>query len=99
MPVSSFLPENSCSSKAFENGYRVTEGFNLKLILKRKLNVSYQAIDENGEQLTFRSQPGADRKCLEGFTLADKLAEYRIEWEEYKSIIDSIMGGNKDDKR
>ena len=28
-----------------------------------------------------------------------KLAEYRIEWEEYKSIIDSIMGGNKDDKR
>lgn len=29
----------------------------------------------------------------------DKLAEYRIEWEEYKSIIDSIMGGNKDDKR
>ena len=28
-----------------------------------------------------------------------KLAEYRIEWEEYKSIIDRIMGGNKDDKR
>lgn len=79
---SGFVYKNSLyvgsTDKAFENGYRVTEGFNLKLILKRKLNVSYQAIDENGEQLTFRSQPGADRKCLEGFTLADKISESKL---------------------
>lgn len=28
-----------------------------------------------------------------------KLEAYRVEWEEYKNIIDSIMGGNKDDQR
>ena len=66
------------TDKAFTNGYRVTEGFTLKLILKRKLNVSYQAIDENGNKLTFRSQPGADGKCLEGYTLADKITESKL---------------------
>ena len=66
------------TDKAFENGYRVTEGFNLKLILKRKLNVSYQAIDESGERVTFRSQPGADSKCLEGFTVAEKITEAKL---------------------
>lgn len=70
--------EVGSTDKAFGNGYRVDEGFTLKLILKRKLNVSYQAIDENGKQLSFRSQPGADKNCLEGYTIADKISEAKL---------------------
>ena len=63
---------------AFKNGFRVTEGFTLKLILKRKLNVSYQAIDEEGNKLSFVSQPGADRNCLEGYTVSEKVTEAKL---------------------
>lgn len=66
------------TSKAFENGYRVNEEFSLKLILKRKLNVSYQAIDESFNKLSFVTQPTADRNCLEGYTLKDKIASSKL---------------------
>lgn len=66
------------TDNAFKTGYRVTESFNLKLILKRKLVVSYQAIDEKGKQLDFSNQPTADVKCLEGHTLADKIANTKL---------------------
>lgn len=66
------------TDNAFKTGYRVTESFNLKLILKRKLVVSYQAIDEKGKQLDFSNQPTADVKCLEGHTLADKIADTKL---------------------
>ena len=66
------------TDNAFKTGYRVTESFNLKLILKRKLVVSYQAIDEKGKQLNFRNQPSADSNCLEGHTIADKIAEAKL---------------------
>ena len=70
--------EVGSTDKAFTNGYRVTEGFTLKLYLKRKLNVSYQAIDENGNKLAFRSQPSADKTCLEDYTVADKISETKL---------------------
>lgn len=70
--------EVESTDKAFSTGYRVTEGFTLKLILKRKLNVSYQAIDEEGTQLAFVGQPGADKNCLEGFTVASKISEAKL---------------------
>lgn len=66
------------TNNAFSNGYRVTEGFTLKLILKRKMSVSYQAIDESGNRLTFRSQPGADSACLEGYTVADRISASKL---------------------
>ncbi len=70
--------EVGSTDKAFTNGYRVTEGFTLKLILKRKLSVSYQALDEEGNKLSFRNQPGADMNCLEGFTLAAKISAAKL---------------------
>ena len=29
----------------------------------------------------------------------ERLVTYRLEWEEYKNIIDGILGGNRDDQR
>ena len=67
-----------CRCRRMESGRCRSRKWVRKLILKRKLNVSYQAIDENGNKLTFRSQPGADGKCLEGYTLADKITESKL---------------------
>lgn len=70
--------ECGSTDKAFENGWRIDKGITLRAVLKKKLNVSYRAIDETGRDLGFTAQPGADKNCLEGFTVAEKVTETKL---------------------
>lgn len=47
--------------------------------MRKKLTVSYQAIDGTTEEkLQFAVQPGADKNCLEGKTLAQQITENKL---------------------
>ena len=58
-------------------------------MLKKKLNVSYLAIDEKENPLAFTSQPGSDRACLEGFTLSSKITQAKLKMLQSVSCTDS----------
>lgn len=83
-------------------GYELTQ--RIKELMKISESTLYPVLRrlQKDELVTVYDMPynGRNRRY---YSITDagrgKLAEYRIEWEEYKSIIDSIMGGNKDDKR
>ena len=70
--------ECGSTDKAFENGWYTNGDLILYAHLKKKLNVSYQAIDESGNSLSFRSQPGADKNCVEGYTIASKVTPTKL---------------------
>lgn len=83
--VYSYNFECKTTSEAFSNSWKVDEGFTLCAVLKKKLTVSYQAIDgTTGEKLQFAVQPGADKNCLEGKTLAEQLTESK--WNLLNSV-------------
>lgn len=71
--------ECKTTNEAFSNSWNVNEGFTLCAVLKKKLTVSYQAIDgTTGNKLQFTAQPGADKNCLEGKTLAEQITENKL---------------------
>ena len=83
-------------------GYKITQ--DVRQVIEISESTLYPVLRrlQKDELVTVYDMPynGRNRRY---YSITDagrgKLAEYRIEWEEYKSIIDSIMGGNKDDKR
>ena len=81
--------ECGSTDKAFENGWKIEEAITLRAVLKKKLNVSYLAIDEKENPLAFTSQPGSDRACLEGFTLSSKITQAKLKMLQSVSCTDS----------
>lgn len=71
--------ECKTTNEAFSNSWKVNEGFTLCAVLKKKLTISYQAIDgTTGNKLQFATQPGADKNCLEGKTLAEQITDSKL---------------------
>ena len=77
--------ETGSTANSFANGYYFTEKFELEAILKKKIsNISYKAIDENGNELTTNNKLYIDRKnvsgnsLVSGYSLLHEVGEKKI---------------------
>ena len=66
------------SDAGFDIGFNVKETFNLWVVVKKVMNVSYQAVDEQGENLTFTNTVGGSRNVIEDSTLAENISEAKL---------------------
>jgi len=68
------------TSAAFNTSanYRVNSEVKLWIVMRKKLIISYQAVDESGIGLNFSSELSPDRNCLEGYTIAEKISVSKL---------------------
>ena len=62
----------------FDVGFNVKEEFDLWVVVKKVMNVSYQAVDEQGGSLMFTSTVSGSRDVLEDSTLAENISETKL---------------------
>ena len=62
----------------FDVGFNVREEFDLWVVVKKVMNVSYQAVDEQGGSLMFTSTVSGSRDVLEDSTLAENISETKL---------------------
>lgn len=80
---------NYTSDFDFNNSFNVKEEFVLWIVVKKKIDVSYQAKDENGNDLILSSVISASRNLLEDDTLANQISESKLAQLNSVSCIDS----------
>ena len=62
----------------FDVGFNVREEFDLWVVVKKVMDVSYQAVDEQGGSLMFTSTVSGSRDVLEDSTLAENISETKL---------------------
>ncbi len=67
------------TDKGFDFSFNVKETFTLWVVVKKVMNISYQAVDENGNSLEFTNIVSGSRNILEDSTIAESVSDSKLD--------------------